>query len=143
MSRKLFTAGCWVLIALGLVHLMGHYAMTTNQGETDQERQLLTMMRGNAQDMGLGMVRSVFDILSGFSLYFSTSALGMGLLGLVVRRHAGAATPLLRQAAIAYAGTFGVITGVALRYWFPAPLLFVAAAFLCFAGAVATAPRGA
>jgi len=141
MSRKLFTIGCVVLIALGLVHLMGHYMLTTNQGENDAERQLLAMMRSNPQDMGLGFLRTTSDILSGFSLYFSVSSLGLGLIGLVVRRHASAAPGLLRQTAIAYAGTYAVLTGVALRYWFPAPLFFLAAAFLCFVVAVATAPR--
>jgi hypothetical protein len=141
MSRKLFTAGCVVLIALGLVHLMGHYMLTTSQGETDAERQLLAMMRANPQDMGLGMLRTMFDIVTGFSLTFSVLPFGMGLLGLVVRAHAGVAPGLLRQAAIVYAGTYGVMTGIALRYWFPAPLFFLAAAFLCFAAAVATSPR--
>jgi hypothetical protein len=110
MSRKLFTAGCVVLIALGLVHMMGHYALTTSQGETDAERQLLAMMRANPQDMGLGMLRSMFDIVTGFSLTFSILPLGMGLVGLVVRGHAAAAPGLLRQVAIVYAGTFGVLT---------------------------------
>lgn len=141
MSRKLFTAGCAVLIALGLVHMLGHYGLVTNQGDSEQERQLLAMMRGNPQDMGLGMMRTTFDILSGFSLYFSVSSLGLGLLGLVVRRHASAAAGLLRQTAIVYAGTYGVMTAVGLRYWFPAPLFFLAVAFLCFAAAVATTPR--
>jgi hypothetical protein len=141
VSRKLFTAGCVVLIALGLVHLLGHSMLVTNQGENDAERQLLAMMRGNAQDLGLGMVRSTFDILAGFSLTFSVLPLGMGLAGLVVRRHAGGAPGLLRQAAVVYAGTYAVMTGVAIRYWFPAPLFFLAAAFACFAASVATAPR--
>ena len=141
MSRKLFTAGCAVLIALGLVHLLGHYGLVTSQGETEQERQLLTLMRGNAQDMGLGMMRTMFDILTGFSLYFSISSFGLGGLGLVLRRHADDGSPLLRQAAIVYAGTFGVLTGVAIRYWFPWPLAFIAAAFACFAAAVATSER--
>lgn len=141
MSRKLFTAGCVVLIALGLVHMLGHYQMVTAQGDTEPERELLGMMRGNGQDMGLGMVRSTFDILAGFSLYFSVSSLGLGLLGFALRRHSSEAPGLLRQAAIVYAGTFGVLTGIAIRYWFPAPLLFIAAAFVCFAAAVATSPR--
>jgi len=141
MSRKLFTAGCVVLIALGLVHLMGHYMLTTSQGETDAERQLLAMMRSNPQDLGLGMLRTMSDIVAGFSLTFSVLPLAMALVGLVVRRHAAAAPGLLRQAAIVYAGTYGVMTGVALRYWFPAPLFFLGAACLCFVAAVATAPR--
>jgi hypothetical protein len=141
MSRKLFTAGCVMLVALGLVHLLGHYALVTNQGDTEQERQLLAMMRSNPRDMGLGFVRTTFEILSGFSLYFSVSSLGLGLLGFALRRHASAAAGLLRQAAIVYAGTYGIMTAVGWRYWFPAPLVFLAAAFVCFAAAAATAPR--
>jgi hypothetical protein len=141
MSRKLFTTGCVVLVALGLVHLLGHYMLTTSQGETDAERQLLALMRSNPQDMGLGMLRTMFDIVTGFSLTFSVLPIAMGLAGLVVRRHAAAAPDLLRQTAIVYAGTYGVMTGVALRYWFPAPLSFLALAFVCFVAAVATAPR--
>ena len=143
MSRKLFTAGCVVLILLGLVHLLGHAAMQKNQGETDTERQLMSLMRGYKQDMGLGFVRSMSDIVNGFSLHFSVASIGMGLLGFVVRRHAVAAPGLLRQAAIVYAGAYGVLTGVGFRYWFPAPLSFVIVTFLCFAGAVATAGRDA
>ena len=143
MSRKLFTAGCVVLILLGLVHLVGHAAMQKNQGENDTERQMLSLMRGYSQDMGLGFVRSMSDIVNGFSLHFSVVSIGMGLLGFVVRRHAAAAPGLLRQAAIVYAGSYGVITGTGLRYWFPAPLVFVILAFLCFAGAAATAGRDA
>jgi hypothetical protein len=141
MSRKLFTAGCVVLVALGLVHLLGHYMMTTSQGETDADRQLLALMRSNPQDMGLGMLRTMSDIVAGFSLTFSVLPIAMGLVGLVAGRHAAAAPGLLRQSAIVYAGTYGVMTGVALRYWFPAPLCFLALAFVCFVAAAATAPR--
>jgi hypothetical protein len=141
VSRKLFTTGCVVLVALGLVHTLGHYVMTTNQGETDAERQLLAMMRSNPQDLGLGFMRTMSDIVAGFSLTFSVLPLGMGLVGFVILRHAASNPRLLREAAIVYAGTYGVMTAVALRYWFPAPLFFLALAFVCFVAAVATAPR--
>ena len=141
MSRRLFAAGCWVLIATGLVHSLGHYGMMNAQGDTEAEKQLLSLMRGNAQDMGLGFVRSMFDIVAGFSLTFVVLPAGMGLLGLLLLRHDGRAPGLLRQAAIVYAGLYGIMTAIAFRYWFPAPLFFLAAAFLCFAAAVATAPR--
>ena len=143
MTRKLFGAGCWVLIALGLVHSMGHYGLMNAQGDTEAEKQLLSLMRGSPQDMGLGFVRSMFDILAGFSLTFVVLPIGMGLLGLVLLAHERRAPGLLRQGSIVYAGVYGIMTGIALRYWFPAPLFFLAAAFLCFASAVATAPREA
>lgn len=141
MSRKLFAAGCWVLVALGLVHLVGHYGLMSAQGDTEAERQLLSLMRANPQDMGLGFVRSMFDIVAGFSLTFSILPAGMGLLGLLLLRHEERAPGLVRQASIVYAGVYGIMTAVALRYWFPAPLAFLAAAFLCFVAAVATARR--
>jgi len=143
MSRKLFGAGCWVLIATGLVHSLGHYGLLNAQGDTEAEKQLLSLMRGNPQDMGLGFMRTTFDLLAGFSLTFVVLPIGMGLLGLVLLRHEGRAPGLLRQAAIVYAGVFGIMTGIALRYWFPAPLFLLSAAFLCYAAAVATAPRPA
>jgi hypothetical protein len=138
MTRKLFGAGCWVLVATGLVHSLGHYAMMTAQGDTEAEKQLLSLMRGNPQDMGLGFVRSMFDILAGFSLTFVVLPAGMGLLGLLLLRHEARAPGLLRQASIVYAGLYGIMTAIAFRYWFPAPLLFLAAAFVCFVAAVAT-----
>jgi hypothetical protein len=143
MSRKLFTAGCVVLVALGLVHLLGHAAMQANQGESDAERQMLSLMRGHRQDLGLGFVRSMSDIVNGFSLHFSVASLGMGLCGFVVRRHARAAAGLLRQVAIVYAATYGVLTAIGLRYWFPGPLLFLILAFVFFSAAAASAGRDA
>lgn len=141
MTRQLFRAGCWVLVATGLVHLLGHYSMVTNEGQGETERQLLALMRGHTQDMGLGFVRSMFDILAGFSLTFSILTMGMGLLGLVVGRHADRSPGLLRQAAIVYAGVYGIMTAMAFRYWFPAPLFFLTAVFACFVAALATAGR--
>ena len=140
MSRKLFAAGCWVLIATGLVHALGHYSLMSAQGDSEAERQLLALMRGNPQDMGLGFVRSTFDILAGFSLTFSVLPIGMGLLGLLLVRQEGHAPGLLRQASIVYAGIYGIMTAIALRYWFPAPFLFLAAAFLCFVSALGLSP---
>jgi hypothetical protein len=141
MSRKLFTAGCVVLILLGLVHLLGHYHLVTALGDNEKDRQLLAAMKSDPRDMGLGMMRTTFDFFAGFSLTFSVLSLGLGLVGVVVRRHASAAPGLLRQTAVVYAGTLGVMTGVTLFYFFPPPLAFVLTAFLLFLGAAATAPR--
>jgi hypothetical protein len=141
MQRRLFAVGCYLLIALGLVHLLGHYGLATSAGDTDAERQLLSLMRSQKQDMGAGMIRSVMDLLLGFSLTFAILPLGMGLLGLVVKRHADGAPGLLRAAATVYAGTYGVMTAVAFRYWFPAPIVFLAGAFACFACSVAVGER--
>jgi hypothetical protein len=141
MSRKLFTAGCVALIVTGLVHLLGHYQLTTTAGETEHERQLLAMMRANPQDMGLGMLRTMFDFLTGFSLTFSALPIGMGLAGFVVRRHAASAPGLMRQTAIVYAITWAAMLGVGLRFFFSVPDAFIATVFLLFAASAVTAPR--
>ena len=57
MPRKLFAAGCRVLVATGLAHLLGHYSLIRAQGDTEAERQRPSLMRGNAQDLGLGFIR--------------------------------------------------------------------------------------
>lgn len=136
--RRSFAAGCAILILLGLLHLSGHHSMLTSSGDSEGERRMLELMRA-PQDMGAGFVRSTMDIVAGFSLGLSVFSVGLGLLGLVILRQ-GAAPELLRAVATVYAGIFGVMTGVGLRYWFLAPLLLLAAAFTCF---VATLVLGA
>lgn len=141
MTRRFFTAGCWVLIATGLVHLLGHYSMMSAAGQNETERQMLSLMRDYRQDLGLGFVRSMFDIVAGFSLTFSILPLGMGITGLLLGRQDERAPGLVRQAAITYAGIYGIMTAIAFRYWFPVPLVCLAMAFLCFAAAVAARSR--
>jgi hypothetical protein len=141
MSRKLFTAGCVLLLLTGLVHLLGHYQLTTTTGETERERQLLAMMRADPQDMGLGMKRTMFDFFAGFSVTFSTLSIGMGLAAFVVRRHAAAAPGLLRPFAIVYALTWGAMLAIGLAYFFWVPDALMAFVFLLFAASALTAPR--
>lgn len=143
MQQRLFAAGCWVLIALGLVHLLGHYGLATSAGDNDAERQLIGLMRSYEQDMGAGFVRSTMDLLLGFSLTFSILPIGMGMAGLVTLRYGAGVPDLLRALSTVYAGIHGIMTIVAFCYWFLAPLVFLAAAFACFVGAVAFAERAA
>ncbi len=142
MARRAFAVGCWVLIAMGLVHLVGHVGLISAQGDGEVERQMLGLMRTHTSDMGLGFLRSMMDLLAGFSLVFVVLPAGFGLLGLIVLRHADRAPGLLGQAAVVYAGVYGVMTAIAVRYWFPAPIAFLAVAFLCFAVATGTESRG-
>jgi len=142
-SRRLLAAGCFALVACGLVHLLGHYVLVTSTGETEADRQMLELMRGSTRDMGLGFVRSTFDLLTGFSLAFSVECLGFGALGLVVLRRVSGFPPLLRAVAAVLLVASGAMTAVGFVYWFPAPLSFLLAAFLCIAAAFATAPRTA
>jgi len=141
VARRFFAAGCWVLVSCGLVHLLGHYALVTSTGDTDTERQMLELMRTYRRDMGLGFVRSTFDLLTGFSLAFSIQCLGFGGLGLGLMRAERGFPRVLRTAAGVYAVAFGAMTAMGFVYWFPAPLSFLVVAFVCFAVARSAASR--
>lgn len=140
LSRRLFGAGAWVLVALGLVHLFGHYSLVTAEAADETHGRLLELMRGYQYDFGHNFLRSTMELLTGFSLSFSILSLGLGTIDLIVLRHSAGWPPLLRQVGTANAGLFGIMTAVALRYWFPAPFLFLAAAFLCFVTALGLSP---
>jgi len=142
MARRFFAAGCWVSVACGLVHLLGHHALVSNPGQNEAERQLLSSMKGYRQDFGLGFVRSMFDLMTGFSLAFSVECLGFGALGLVLMRHVPGFPPVLRAVAGTLAVVFAAMTGIGFVYWFAAPLSFLVLAFVCFTAAVATPPPG-
>jgi len=135
--------GSWALVALAAAHLLGHVTMVGATGDDETERRMLELMRSHQQDFGWGFVRSMMDLVAGFSLAFAVLAAGIGLLNLVLLRHMRAVPDLLRSAAVVNAGVCGVMTGVALRYWFIAPLAFLALAFVCFVLAVAFGGRAA
>ena len=46
LSRRLFAAGAWVLIALGLAHLFGHHSLVTAEAVDETHHRLLELMRG-------------------------------------------------------------------------------------------------
>jgi hypothetical protein len=140
-SRWLFAAGAWVLIALGLAHLFGHDSLVTTEAADPTHQRLLELMRGYQFDHGHNFLRSTMEFLAGFSLAFSVLSAGFGLVDLVVLRHSTGWPPLLRGVATANAGVFGIMTALALRYWFPALFLFLATAFLCFVTALGLSPH--
>ena len=140
LARRLFGAGSWVLVALGLVHLVGHYGLVGMEAADETHARLLELMKGYQFDFGHNFHRSTFELLAGFSLVFSLNSLVLGVVDLVVLRHSAGWSPLLRHVATANAGALGIMTAVALRYWFPTPFLFLAAAFLCFVTALGLAP---
>ena len=140
LSRRLFGAGAWVLVALGVVHLFGHFELVTAEATGETHGRLLDLMRGYQYDFGHNFLRSTMELLTGFSLTFSVLSFGLGVVDLIVLRHAPGWPPILRHVGTANAGIFGIMTVVALRYWFPIPFLFLAAAFLCFVTALGLSP---
>jgi hypothetical protein len=131
IAVRWFRAGCWLLIALGLVHLLGHSGLMNAKPENDTERQLFDLMRGYKSNFG-GWMRSMFDILAGFSLIFSLLSLTLGLTGLGVARHGANNRPLMRWVTSSYAGGIGVMTAISLAYFFTLPQVMAFCPFACF-----------
>ena len=77
----------------------------------------------------LGSMRSMDDLVRGFSVSFMLGALGFALFDLLLfRERAG----LMKRAALANIIWLAAITAVSLRYFFVIPTSFLAAALLIF-----------
>ena len=82
-GRRLFKTGGVVLILLGLVHSISLFRKMA--GSTDTERQLIGLMDSYQFNL-MGSMRSMADLLQGFSMAFMLAALGMGVMDLAVAR---------------------------------------------------------
>jgi tryptophan-rich sensory protein len=77
----------------------------------------------------MGSMRSMDDLVRGFSVSFMLGALGFALFDLLLfRERAG----LLKRAALANIIWLGAMTAVSLRYFFVIPTSFLAATLLIF-----------
>jgi uncharacterized membrane protein len=86
----------------------------------------------------MGSMRSMDNFLRGFSISFMISALGLGVLDLVLYRERGA---MLKRVALVNTIWMAVMTAVSLRFFFIAPTLALAAALVIFAAAWLTLLR--
>ena len=82
-GHRLFTAGGAWLLLLGGVHSLSFFNPLVPGNET--ERQLLTLMTGYKFNL-MGSMRSMDNLLTGFSLAFMLAALALGALALALRR---------------------------------------------------------
>jgi hypothetical protein len=125
-GRRLFTMGAVWLLLMGLVHSLSFLAKQSAANET--ERQLLDLMSNYKFNL-MGSMRSMDNLLRGFSISFMLAALGMGALDLVlVRERAG----LLRRVALVNIFWLAAMTAVSLRYFFVIPISFLGVALLIF-----------
>jgi hypothetical protein len=125
-GRRLFTTGAGVLILLGLVHSLSLFEKMVPVDET--ERQLLGLMASYKLNL-MGSMRSMDDLLRGFSISFMLTAFVMGAIDLVLcRERAG----LLKRLALVNMIWLGATIAVSLRYFFAAPTSFLIVAFLIF-----------
>src|ERR1700686_1575444 len=93
-GRRLFKTGAVALVILGLVHSLSLFQKQVPSNAT--ERQLLDLMSDYKFDL-MGSVRSMDELLRGFSVAFMLAALGFGALDLLLcRERAG----LLKRVAL-------------------------------------------
>ena len=77
----------------------------------------------------MGSMRSMDDLVRGFSVSFMLGALGFGFFDLLLW---GERPVLLKRAALANIIWLAAMTAVSLRYFFIIPILFLAVTLLIF-----------
>ncbi|MGO9124579.1 MAG: LIC_13387 family protein [Terriglobales bacterium] len=136
-GRRLFKTGAVALILLGLVHSLSLLEHPVPANAT--EKQLLDLMSNYRFNL-MGSVRSMNDLLRGFSVTFMLSVLGLGVLDLAL---CGERAGLLKRVALFNAIWLAVMTAVSLHYFFAAPTSFLVAGLIMFALAWLKLPANA
>jgi len=134
-GRRLFMAGAILLIVMGLVHSLSLVKAPVPSNDT--ERQLRDLMSDYKFDL-LGSMRSMQNLMTGFSVSFMLAALGLGAVDLSLWREPA---ELVKRIAIVNTLWLAVMTAVSVRYFFAAPTSFLAAALILFLLATLTLPR--
>jgi hypothetical protein len=128
-GKRLFTAVAIVLLLAGLVHSLSFFEKPVPAN--DKERQLVDLMANYRFDLA-GSMRSMDNLMLGFSISFMLAVIVMGVLGLIlVRERVG----LVKRVALVDAIWLAVMNAVSLRYFFVIPTSFLVVAFLMFAAA--------
>ena len=126
-GRRLFISGAVTLLIVGLVHSVSFFAKQVAANDT--ERQLLDLMANYRFNL-MGSVRSMNNLLRGFSISFMLAALVMGAVDLVICRERAA---LLKRVALVNTIWLATMTAVSLRYFFLMPTSFLVVTLLFFA----------
>jgi len=125
-GRRLFTAGAVFLLVLGCVHSLSlvHELVPSNESE----KQLLDLMSTYKFNL-MGSMRSMDNLLRGFSISFMLAAFVVGALTWVLRRERAG---LLKRVALVNVIWLAVMAAVSLRYFFVMPTSFLAVALVIF-----------
>ena len=136
-GRRLFTTGAVVLILLGLVHSLSFFEKLVPANDT--ERQLLDLMSNYKFNL-MGSMRSMDNLLRGFSISFMVGVIGLGVLDLALARECSG---LLKRVSLINTIWLAVMTVISLLYFFAAPTSLLATALVIFVLAWLTLPRSA
>jgi hypothetical protein len=126
-GRRLFKAGALWLLVLGAVHSTSLFIKQVPANDT--ERQILDLMTSYRFNL-IGSLRSMSDLMRGFSVAFMLAPLAFGALDLMLSRERAG---LLKRAAVIQIIWLAAMIVVALRYFFAVPLSFLVVALLIFA----------
>jgi uncharacterized membrane protein len=126
-GRRLFKAGALWLLILGAVHSTSLFIKQVPANDT--ERQLLDLMTSYRFNL-MGSLRSMSDLMRGFSVAFMLAPFAFGVLDLMLSRERAG---LLKRAAVVQITWLAAMNVVALRYFFAVPLSFLVVALLIFA----------
>jgi uncharacterized membrane protein len=126
-GRRLFKAGALWLLILGAVHSTSLFIKQVPANDT--ERQILYLMTSYRFNL-MGSLRSMSDLMRGFSVAFMLAPLAFGVLDLMLSRERAG---LLKRAALVQVIWLAAMIVVALRYFFAVPLSFLVVALLIFA----------
>jgi hypothetical protein len=126
-GRRLFKAGALWLLVLGAVHSTS--LLIKQVPANDTERQILDLMTSYRFNL-MGSLRSMSDLMRGFSVAFMLAPLAFGTLDLMLSRERAG---LLKRVALVQIIWLAAMIVVALRYFFAVPLSFLAVTLLIFA----------
>lgn len=128
-GRRLFTAGAVWLLLLGAVHSISLFQDLAPTNET--ERQLIDLMTNYKFNLA-GSMRSMAELLRGFSISFMLGVLGLAALDMMMVRERAA---LLKRVALINAIWLAIMTANSLRYFFIIPTTFLVVALVIFVAA--------
>ncbi len=133
-QRVFFRTGAIVSLLTSGVHLVGHFSEPQVPPD-ERGRLLLDLVRSYRMDM-MGSERTMWDLMSGFSLAFSLFLFVLGFFGLVLLRRLPNDAATLRLVTAVSAIASGGLLAISVTYWFLAPTVCLAVATLGYAGAL-------
>src|SRR5260370_9120887 len=125
-GRRLFKTGAVALLLVGLVHSLS--LIRERVPANDTERQLYGLMSSYKFNL-MGSIRSMSDMLRGFSVSFMLAALGFGLFDLRLSREPAG---LLKRPTLANIICLAPMPSLSFHYFFIVPASFLAVTLLIF-----------
>jgi hypothetical protein len=126
LGRRIFKTGAVLLIVIAAVHSLSLIRERTPANDT--ERQLFELMTNYKFNL-MGTMRSMSELMSGFSAAFGLAVLGFGLLDIAVWSERAR---LLKKVALANSLWLAAMLVVSLHYFFLVPTSFLALALVIF-----------